>query len=64
VVLTEDGLRTVDAAVTTHVTNEERLLSGLTKTQRRALDDALRALLPSSSTCPRRRTTERVPNGV
>lgn len=45
VVLTEEGLRTVDAAVSAHVANEERLLEPLTRAQRTALDDALRALL-------------------
>jgi DNA-binding MarR family transcriptional regulator len=43
--LTPQGRRAVDAAVTDHVANEERLLSPLTKAQRTALDDALRALL-------------------
>jgi DNA-binding MarR family transcriptional regulator len=47
VVLTEEGLALVDAAVTDHVANEARLLAGLTKRQREALDDALRALLRS-----------------
>lgn len=43
--LTDEGRRIVDAAVTDHVANEERLLSPLTKAQRKALDDALRSLL-------------------
>lgn len=45
VVLTEHGRALVDAAVTDHVANEERLLAGLTAEQRAALDDALRALV-------------------
>jgi DNA-binding MarR family transcriptional regulator len=45
VVLTDDGMRLVDAAVTDHLANETALLAGLTSAQRRALDDALRALL-------------------
>jgi DNA-binding MarR family transcriptional regulator len=47
VTLTPEGRRVVDAAVTDHVANEARLLQGLTATQRRALDNALRALLAS-----------------
>jgi DNA-binding MarR family transcriptional regulator len=47
VVLTDEGLAAVDAAVTDHVANEAKLLAGLTKAQRAALDDALRALLRS-----------------
>ncbi len=43
--LTEAGLAQIDAAVTDHVDNEERLLSGLTKRQRDTLDDLLRHLL-------------------
>jgi DNA-binding MarR family transcriptional regulator len=45
--LTDEGLRLVDAAVPEHVANEESLLSGLTTTQRRQLDDLLRRLLAS-----------------
>jgi DNA-binding MarR family transcriptional regulator len=45
VVLTDDGRRRVDAAVTAHVANESRLLEPLTVKQRAALDDALRTLL-------------------
>jgi DNA-binding MarR family transcriptional regulator len=45
VVLTEEGRRVVDAAVTEHVANEAAILSGLTATQRRTLDQALRTLL-------------------
>ena len=45
VVLTPQGLATVDAAVTDHVANEARLLGALTTRQQRALDDALRSLL-------------------
>lgn len=47
--LSRDGERKVDAAVTDHVANEERLLAPLTKAQRRALDDALRHLLGQPS---------------
>lgn len=43
--LSTEGRRKVDAAVTDHVANEERLLASLTSRQRRALDDALRTLL-------------------
>ena len=43
--LNEAGRRVVDAAVGDHVANEARLLAPLSKTQRRALDDALRTLL-------------------
>jgi DNA-binding MarR family transcriptional regulator len=45
VVLTEEGLALVDAAVADHVANEATLLASLSASQRRALDDALRALL-------------------
>lgn len=45
VALTDEGLRTIDAAVTEHVDNEARLLAGLTEAERRALDDLLRKLL-------------------
>jgi len=45
VVLTDEGCRKVDAAVTEHVANEARLLAPLTKKQLAALDKALRALL-------------------
>jgi DNA-binding MarR family transcriptional regulator len=45
VALTDAGLARVDAAATDHVALEEDLLSALTAPQRRALDDALRALL-------------------
>jgi DNA-binding MarR family transcriptional regulator len=47
VTLTGDGLARVDAAVTDHVANEERLLAGLTADQRAALDELLRTLLES-----------------
>ena len=45
VALTEDGFDRIDAAVTDHVATEEQILGVLTATQRRALDDALSALL-------------------
>lgn len=43
--LTDAGLAQIDAAVTDHVDNEERLLSGLTRSQRETLDVLLRRLL-------------------
>ena len=43
--LTDAGLAHIDAAVTDHVDNEERLLGGLTKQQRDTLDDLLRRFL-------------------
>ena len=45
VVLTEEGRALVDAAVTDHVANEADLLSGLTATEQRSLDQLLRKLL-------------------
>jgi DNA-binding MarR family transcriptional regulator len=42
--LTASGLATVDAAVTDHVANEERLLAHLTIDERRELDRILRRL--------------------
>lgn len=45
VTLTGEGRTAVDAALTEHASNVERLLSGLTAAERRALDDALRHLL-------------------
>lgn len=45
IVLTAQGRRTVDGAVTDHVENEASLLSGLTRGERRTLDDLLRKLL-------------------
>ena len=47
VALTSDGFARIDAAVTDHVATEERLLSSLTATQRRHLDEALMVLLSS-----------------
>jgi len=43
--LTAKGKRLIDKAVEAHVRNEERILEVLSPAQRRALDDALRALL-------------------
>lgn len=43
--LTAQGRATVDAAVTEHVANEERLLDALTADERRTLDHLLRTLL-------------------
>ncbi|MEU3711960.1 MarR family winged helix-turn-helix transcriptional regulator [Streptomyces catenulae] len=45
VALTDRGHEVVDAAVTDHVANESRLLSGLTPDERATLDHALRVLL-------------------
>lgn len=45
VVLTDAGRATIDDAVVDHVANEARLLDPLTKTERAALDRALRSLL-------------------
>jgi DNA-binding MarR family transcriptional regulator len=43
--LTHRGEEVIDRAIETHVANEERLLSALAPTERRALDDLLRTLL-------------------
>jgi DNA-binding MarR family transcriptional regulator len=43
--LTRRGRAVTDEAVVAHVANEERLLKTLSATQRRSLDDLLRALL-------------------
>jgi len=45
VALTDDGFEKIDAAVTDHVATEEQILSSLTSTRRRELDEALVALL-------------------
>lgn len=45
VALTPSGRATVDAAVTEHVANEERLLAALTRTERETLDGLIRTLL-------------------
>jgi len=50
VVMTAEGKRVVDEAVTAHVENETRLLSALGATDRKALDRALRSLLRSFET--------------
>ena len=47
VVLTRDGLKTVDAAVVAHLANEERLLGALTATDRETLARLLRTMLVS-----------------
>ena len=52
VALTEAGFDRIDAAVTDHVATEEQILGVLTATQRRALDDALSALLRSLESGP------------
>ena len=43
--LTKQGRELVDAALVTHVGNEERLLKALSASERRALDELLRKLL-------------------
>jgi DNA-binding MarR family transcriptional regulator len=43
--LTRRGKRVIDRAVKTHIGNEERLLRGLSATERRTLDALLRKLL-------------------
>ncbi|MEV0090929.1 MarR family transcriptional regulator [Streptomyces sp. NPDC050738] len=45
--LTTEGFDLVNAAVEAHVENEARMLAGLTKTERTALDTGLRRLLVS-----------------
>jgi DNA-binding MarR family transcriptional regulator len=47
VVLTDAGRQRVDAAVAEHLDNEASLLAGLTRTERRTLDELLRKLLAS-----------------
>jgi DNA-binding MarR family transcriptional regulator len=47
VALTDRGLDLVDTAVVDHLTNEERLLSALSASERRVLGDLLRKLLVS-----------------
>jgi DNA-binding MarR family transcriptional regulator len=47
--LTARGRRVIDAALTTHAANEERLLSALEPAEREALDGLLRKLLASLS---------------
>jgi len=48
--LTARGRRTIDAALPVHVTNEARLLAGLTRQDRRSLDTVLRKLLADLET--------------
>jgi DNA-binding MarR family transcriptional regulator len=43
VTLTREGRRVIDEALVAHLTNEERLLSGLDADQRRTLEALLRA---------------------
>ena len=45
VVLTDAGRQRVDAAVAEHLDNEASLLAGLTRAERRTLDELLRRLL-------------------
>ncbi len=47
VVLTAEGRRVVDEAVTAHVANETRIIAALTKAEGKALDQLLRKLLRS-----------------
>lgn len=47
VVLTPEGRRTVDEAVTAHVANETRLIAALSKAEVKALDQMMRKLLRS-----------------
>ncbi|WP_405059825.1 MarR family transcriptional regulator [Kribbella sp. NBC_01505] len=47
VTLTAEGLRLIDAVLPTHLETEERLLAGLSKTERTQLADTLRTLLES-----------------
>jgi len=47
VVLTDAGRQRVDAAVAEHLDNEASLLNGLTRPERRTLDELLRKLLTS-----------------
>jgi DNA-binding MarR family transcriptional regulator len=47
VVLTAAGRKVIDEAVTAHVANETRLLSGISASERKALDRVLRVLLRS-----------------
>jgi len=54
VALTEAGFDRIDAAVTDHVETEEQILGVLSAKQRRALDDALSALLRSLESGPAR----------
>ena len=50
VVLTPEGKRVVDEAVTAHVANEARMLAPLSGAERKALDQILRKLLDSFET--------------
>src|SRR6187431_582985 len=52
VALTQAGFDRIDAAVTDHVATEEQILGALSAKQRRALDDALSALLRSLESVP------------
>lgn len=45
--LTRRGKASIDAALTTHVANEKRLLGALTRSERQQLDAVLRTLLTS-----------------
>jgi DNA-binding MarR family transcriptional regulator len=47
VVLTAPGRKVIDDAVTAHVANETRLLSGISASERKTLDQVLRVLLRS-----------------
>lgn len=47
ITLTEEGMATVDAAMTDHAANEAALLSGISEEQQQQLDDAMYTLLRS-----------------
>jgi DNA-binding MarR family transcriptional regulator len=58
VVLTDEGRRVIDAAVTDHVANEAQLVSGLSATEQRQLDDLVRKLLARFEPAPAERDGE------
>jgi DNA-binding MarR family transcriptional regulator len=54
VTLTAEGRELIDAALPDHIETENRVLAGLTESQRAALADTLRALLESLGDTPAR----------
>jgi DNA-binding MarR family transcriptional regulator len=52
--LTPEGRKLADELVTTHVQNEERLMSGLTRDERRTLEKIMRKLLAHLQATPHR----------
>jgi DNA-binding MarR family transcriptional regulator len=50
--LTPEGRKLADELVTTHVANEERLMSGLTRDERRTLERIMRKLLAHLEAAP------------